>query len=192
MIQRIELFFEYDFFEYDSMNRTFFNMTRRLDFFFFWVFLKKRMTQRIELFSKIRYKELNFFSIWLNFFSKYDSKNLTLHFTMTQRLCFFFWKKSKNLTFMTHRLEPFFFFWIFFQKKKRLKELSPFFFELWLSKCFFFFEVRMRLTELIFFFCNTTHRIDLFFFWIWLFFLTLNFFFEFDSKNWNLQYDSEE
>ena len=170
-------------------------MTRRLDFFFekkrwltelkflehesrieFLSFFekKKKTTQRIELFSKIRYKELNFFSIWLNFFFKIWLEEFNPSFYHDSKtLLLFLKKKSKNLTFMTHRLEPFFFLNIF--SKKRLKELSLFF-ELWLSKCIFLstnathgtdFFFSIRLTELIFFFeYDFFFDIELFFFWI--------------------------
>ena len=183
-------------FKYDSMNWTLFNMTRRIELFFLkkkkdsknWNFLsmsqrieflsfffeKKKKPQRIQLFSKIRYKELNFLPIWLNFFfSKYDSKNLTLHFTMTQRL-FFFSKKTKtsksSTFFMTHRLEPFCFN-IFSKKKKWLKELIPFL--NYDSQNVFFLKYEYDSQNWFFF--NTNHRIDLFF--EYDFFLTLNLFF---------------
>ena len=164
---------ELKFLEHESKNWIF-------EFFFF--FEKKKKPQRIQLFSKIRYKELNFLPIWLNFFSKYDSKNLTLHFTMTQRL--FFSKKTKtsksSTFFMTHRLKPFCFN-IFSKKKKWLKELIPFL--NYDSQNVFFLKYEYDSQNWFFF--NTNHRIDLFF-WICFFFLTLNlFFFEFDSKNWN-------
>ena len=168
------------------MNWTFFNMTRRIEFFlsmsqrigFLSFCQKKKTTQRIELSPKIRYKELNFF------FFQYDSK---IFFNMTRRiepffitwlkdLVFFFTKKKTQRIWllMTHRLEPS--FQNIFTQKKWLEELIPFFI---VTLKFFFFEIRIRLTELnffqydsqnwtCFFFLNMTFffDIELFFFWI--------------------------
>ena len=68
MTQRIEICWawlkELIFFECDSKNWiSEFFFVQKYDFF-----CKKKTTQRIELFSKIRYEELNFFSIWLKDF----------------------------------------------------------------------------------------------------------------------------
>ena len=138
-------------------------------FEFFWK--KKKTTQRIELFSKIRYKELNFFSIWLNFFSKYDSKNLTLHFTMTQRLCFFFWKKNQRIWLLWLTDLNLFFFWIFFQKKDWKN--WAFFLNYDSQNVFFKYECDSR--NWFFFFQYDSQNWS--FFLNVTFFLTLNFFF---------------
>ena len=62
----IFFFFEKKKNKNDSKNWNFLSMSQRIEFLSF--FGRKKTTQRIELFSKIRYKELNSFSIWLNFF----------------------------------------------------------------------------------------------------------------------------
>ena len=167
------------------MNWTFFNMTRRIEFFFFehesknWIFeflsKKKKTTQRIELSPKIRYKELNFFSFNMTQrFFQYDSKNWTLLYNMTQRLGFFSPKK---------KLKEFDFLWltdlnllfkIFFTQKKWLEELIPFF--IVTLKMFFFFTKYEYDSQN--WTCFFEH--DFFFFDIELFF-----FFEYDSKKWN-------
>ena len=120
------------------------------------------MIQRTELFFDMTQF---FFKIWLEEFNPsfyHDSKILLLFFGKNQRI-WLLWLTDLKL----------FFFWIFFQKKKKTQRIEPFFLTMTLKM--FFFEVRMRLTELIFFFCKTTHRIDLFeydfFFWHWTFFL---------------------
>ena len=130
------------------------------------------MTQRIELFSKIWYKELNFFSIWLNFFFKIWLEEFNPSFYHDSKILLLFWKKSKNLTFMTHRLEPFFFLNIFFKKKKDSKNWA-FFWTMTLKMFFFFWST------------NATHGTDFFLqndsqnwsFWIWLFFFDIEPFF---------------
>ena len=171
------------------MNWTFFNMTRRIEFFRawvkeldFWVFLKKNDSKNWA-FTKntIQRTELFFFSIWLKDFFQYDSKNWTLLYNMTQRLGFFHQKKnSKNLTSYDSQT------WTFFSKyfsKKWLEELIPFF-SLWLSKWNFFFEVRIRITELFFFSIRIT-ELNFFFLNMTFFFQNWIIFFEYDSKNWN-------
>ena len=205
MIQRIESLFEDDskksnffFFEYDSMNRTFFNLTRRIDFFFWkkrewlkelkflehesknWIFeffWKKKNDSKNWAFLKntIQRTELFFQYDWIFFFSKYDSKNLTLHFTMTQRLCFFFYlEKIKEFDFFyDSQTWTFFFLNIFSKKKKDSKNWAFFFFELWLSK-YIFLKYECD-SQNIFFQYDSQNWF--FFFEYDLFFLTLNFFF---------------
>ena len=170
MTQRIEISWawlkELIFFECDSKNWIFEFLSK-----------KKKPTQRIELFSKIRYKELNFFSIWLKDF-----------FNMTRRIEPFFltWLKDCFLSKKTQRI------WLFL----RLTDLN-------LLKIFFrkndsknwslFFTTTLKME--FFWSTNTTHRTDFFFFSIRL--KELNFFendffrhwtfffFEYNSKNWN-------
>ena len=130
MTQRIEPFFEtndsknWTFFSYDSKNWTsffsmpfLFSMTQRffsvwLKDLNFWVFFFfEKTTQIIELFSKIRHKELKFFfffSLWLKDFLS-------------------IWLKELNFFSMTQRIEPFFFFFYMTQKrafKKKTKNLT--------------------------------------------------------------------
>ena len=132
----------------------------------------KNTIQRTELFA-------NMTQI---FFSKYDSKNLTLHFTMTQRLFFKKKKKTQRIsTFFDDSQTWTFLFQYFFQKKKNSKNWL---FSLTMTLKMYFFEVRMRLTELIFFFSIRLTEL-IFFFLNVTFFVTLNFFFEFDSKIWS-------
>ena len=124
-----------------------------------WIFefLEKKKPQKNSAFLKntIQRTEL-LFQYDSNFFSKYDSKNLTLHFTMTQ--FDFFFHDSQTWTFL---------FQYFFKKKNWLKELI-FFFELWLSKCIFFLSTNAtRRTDFFFFFQYDSQ--NWFFFWMWLF-----------------------
>ena len=112
----------------------------------FWCFSKKN-TRRIELFSKIRHKELNFFFFNMTRFFQYDSKNLTLHFTMTQRLCFFQKKKKlKEFDFYDSQTWTFF---LFFFSKNDSKNWSLFL-NYDSQNGFFFFEIRIRPTEILF------------------------------------------
>ena len=190
MIQRIE-----SLFEDDSKNRTLFwirlfwiepslTWLEDLIFFFFlkndsknWAFLKNTI-QRTELFFDMT--QFFFFKIWLEEFNPsfyHDSKTLLL-----------FLEKIKEFDFYDSQTWTFFFFWIFFSKKKKDSKNWAFFLNYDSQNVFFWSTNATHGTD---FFFNTTHRIDLFFeydffFWHW------TFFFEFDSKNWNLQYDSEE
>ena len=187
MTQRIVFFF---LSVTERIEPTFFwSMTQRIELTFVWIRLKesnepiknwtlfqKRMTQRIEI-SWARVKELNFWVFLskkkkrlkeLSFHQKYDTKNWTFFFNMTQR---FFQCDSKNSTFlynMTQRLgffhqkklKEFDFFWrltdlnlfskIVSKKKNDSKNWSLFL--TMTLKMEFFFEVRTRLTELFFFF----------------------------------------
>ena len=227
MIQRMELFFEYDsknetifwirlnesnpflnmtqwiepsltwlekcFFKKKkkSKNWNFLSMSQRI-VFFFWVWLKelnfwvfffffKKNPQRIQLFSKIRYRELNFLPIMTQKFFKIWFEEFHPSFYHDSKTFFLKKKKnSKNSTFflMTHRLEPFCFY-IFSKKKIDSKNWS--FFWTMTLKMYFFFEVRMRLTEHFFQYYSQ----NWFFFLNVTFFVTLNLFFEFDSKNWS-------
>ena len=170
------------------------NMTQRIEFF--WTWLKRiepssfwSMTQRIELFFfGIWPKELIF--LWLtesNHLFEDDSKNrphffernLNWTFVEKNRKWTFFLKNSKISHHFqknrTQRIEPFFCFeknnsndWSFFIW---LKELNPFL-NMTHRIDFFFFEIRIRLTELNLFSL------------IWLFFSK-------ESNNWNFQYDSK-
>ena len=153
------------------------------------------MTQRIEI-SWAWVKELNFWVFCqkkkkkrlkeLSFHQKYDTKNWTffqydskIFSNMTRRiqpfcitwlkdLVFFTKKNSKNLTFYGSQT------WTFFSKyfPEMTRRIDPFF--TMTLKMEFFFEVRIRITEL-FFSIRITELI--FFFFEYDFFSKLNFFF---------------
>ena len=169
------------------------NVTHRIEPLF--------MTQRIEPFffeddSKIRLKELNLFSIWL------DSKNRTLFFFNTTQKFELQKKNSKNWTFWTwlkelilreYDLQNWTLCWTWLKelnlllfKEIWLKELNTFF-QKWLkelnsswydSKNWTLFSIRLE--ELNLFFFNMTQRID-------------PFVLEYDAENWTffLEHDAE-
>ena len=95
-------------------------------------FQKKKTTQRIEPFFKIRLKVLFFVK-------KIDSKNWTLSFLVTtQRIeLFFFWNDSKNWTYFQYGSKYWIFqtkimtqrthFLFFFEKKNMTQRIEPFF-----------------------------------------------------------------
>ena len=169
LTQRLEILF----LKFDSMNWTFFLMTRRLEVFFFSKimtqrFFLKNMTQRIEPFFMTQRIE---------------------PFCMTQRIePFFVWRKELN-TFalnMTQRIEPFFLicrkelsffffakFWLelshfFINRTQRIElflwltELNLFFFHWYDSKNWTLCQKKATQKIEIFFFRKMTHRIELF------------------------------
>ena len=198
---KIELLFKNtksDFFLKNSKKSNHFqkNMTQRIDFF---VFFFPKMTQIFEFFS---YDSKNWTPCYEPLFNmtqrdevlffQYDSKIFS---NMTRRIEPFFitWlkdlvsfhqkKNSKNLT--SYDSQTWTFFSKYFSLKNDSKNWSPF--SLWLSKCFFFFEIRIRLTELIFFQYDSQN----WFFWIWLFW-DIELFFNTTQRIEILQYNSED
>ena len=203
MTQRVGVFSQYDsksstflVFPYDSKNWTFFflqfdskncvflNLTQRVEPFLM------NMTQWIEpLFEYDSENWTSFLSmtqrIWFfwNYPKKWTNKkkrwkNRTA-FIMTQRIEFFFQKKTQTNEFlsMTHRMEHFFFFIIFQDDSKSwslfstwLKELNPLFF----SKClkelnFSFFFKMLKELNLSFIWTTFLHdSMNWIFFSIWL------------------------
>ena len=150
---------ELNFFQFDSKSWVFSNMTQRVGFFFFWIWLKNlnlrlSMTQRSDPFWTWL-KEVNFFehysenrtlflrrrkelNLFLNLtqridFSQNDAKNWNLFSKYdAKNWNFFFEYDSKNWTFfsdMTQRKKS----------EKRLKELNLFFFPIWLTELNLFF-----------------------------------------------------
>ena len=177
MSQRIEYFFQKNaqrieplfhlnyYFLHDSMNWTFFNLTRRVESFQIWLKnlnLRLSMTQRSEPFWTWL-KEVNFFEHYsengtlfsrrrkeLNLFSKYDSKNWN----------FFLWIWLKELNF---------FFW-YDSKKWNLKKDSKSwtcFFLIWLTELNLLFSL-FWFKELNFVSKKETQKIEIFFVDKWL------------------------
>ena len=148
----------------DSKNWNFLSMSQRIEFLSF--FGRKKTTQRIELFSKIRYKELNFFSIWLNFFQNMTRRIWPFLLPWLKDFALFFVKKNQRIwLFYDSQTWTFFFFFNIFPKKDS-KNWA--FFLNYDSPNIFFFEVRMRLTEHFFQYDSQN----------WFFFLNMTFFFD--------------
>ena len=158
----------------DSNNWNFLSMTQRIVFFFEcdsknWIFefsKKKKTTQTIELFWKIRYKEPFLFSSMTQrlepfsniFLKKNDSKNWSF---------FSLWLSKWNIFEVRIRLTEFFF-------SIRLTELNLFFF---LKMTFYFRHWT--------FFLNTTQRIE-----ILQYDSEDSIFLWYDSKYWTFLYDT--
>ena len=109
-----------------SLSMTWLKELNFLSFSKSWVFSNMTLKE-LELFSKIRSKNLNLFEYDSKKFFENDSKNWTLHFNMTQREPFFLKKlKELNLFWMTQRIEPFCSKWrkYFFLKKKKLFSMT--------------------------------------------------------------------
>ena len=194
MTQLIE-FFSYDFktstfFQNDSNNWTFLNMTRWIELFFrydpknffCWMWFKE-----LNLFFWMCFKEF-FHKILLSIepFLKYDAQNRTLLFNITQRIEPFFELLLKNSTLFKIWLEELNIFSIelfqcdlriFFEKKNfDLKNWNFFWSDL---KNWLFWKMS-QIIEPIFEHYSLIHRIEFFFDKIWL--KEFNFFFQHHSK----------
>ena len=163
------------FFEFDSKNWFFLNMTQRIELFLNVIqsfFFQKKKTVSIEHFENMTPRIEPIFLIWLTELKpsfQNDSKNWTLLFNMTQRI------ESFILFNMTHRIEPFFRLWLIefehdskkwtiFLLRNITQRIEPFL-KIWLKELNPFYNMSIWIG----FFLNILKELN---------------FFEYDSKIW--------
>ena len=156
MTHRMEPFFFWTFSRWLKELKSFFNMTQRIEPF---VFLK--MSQRIEL--KKMLKELNICFIWTTFlhdsmnwfFSQFDSKSWVFS-NMTQRVGFFFWISLEELNIFFYHDSKELNLSLFLNFTQRLEPSFEYDSQKW---AFFFFEHDSKKWT----FLHITQRIEPFF-----------------------------